>query len=838
MKAAKRLLKSIQPTYYRLDLDIDMAGFSYALDEELEFELLASTAQLELHCNGPKVEAATIDGQTVTAVRYDRAEETVILTAPGELAPGPHRLKLKISGVVSDSLHGLYRSSYQSEGQTQYWATTQFEATHARECFVCIDEPAAKATFTTSLSVPTGLTVVSNAPVTKTQGQAGRTRHQFEPTPIMSTYLVAFIVGEMAYTETTTKHGVTVRVYTTPDKRDDGRFALETAAQTLDFYTEYFGIPYPLAKLDMLAVPDFAAGAMENWGAVTYRESDLLISEGSSAQSNRERVAMVVTHELAHQWFGNLVTMAWWTDLWLNEGFASWIQYLASDHLFPEWKFWEKFVADDYSGARELDSLANTHPIEVEVRHPSEISEIFDAISYEKGASVIRMLHHYLGDQAFRGGLQAYLRRYQYTSATTADLWSELESYSKQPVSAVMSAWTKQPGYPIVSFADGAIKQKRFGDHSSPLLWPVPISAVTSQGEIKRTELFSTTKAATELKLTGWFKPNLDQTAFYITGYTAGQLEQLSPKIPQLNAIDRWGVLTDALALNRQGQLGAKPVLELLRAYRPDDNLIVWKAIAAGLGDYRLLAEGSDCQKPLEQFVIQLSDRLVNRLGWQAAPNEENYQTLLRPIILMLAGMAGDRDVWHEALTQFGGYMANGNLDPNLRQTVYRLSGKFGDAATQTQLWQLYRDSDQQEEKRRLFYGLASASDKAAIDKVLAATLSPDVRSQDSIIYLAYTLFNDEAKQQSWDFIKEHWAELKQRYGGAGHMLSRLPTYLSMVFASSEVADEIESFLAANGTPEMSRSIKQGVERIRIQADWRKRDLEAIASFLTTHPPT
>ncbi|KAG8140073.1 hypothetical protein E2320_002801 [Naja naja] len=357
-------------------------------------------------------------------------------------------LKIDFVGELNDKMKGFYRSKYiTSSGDTRFAAVTQFEATDARRAFPCWDEPAIKATFDISLVVPKDRNITDRMPYPDDENLV---EVKFARTPVMSTYLVAFVVGEYDFVETRTTDGVLIRVYTPVGKAEQGKFALEVAAKTLPFYKDYFNVPYPLPKIDLIAIADFAAGAMENWGLVTYRETALLIDPKNSCSSSRQWVALVVGHELAHQWFGNLVTMEWWTHLWLNEGFASWIEYLCVDHCFPEYDIWTQFVSADYTRAQELDALDNSHPIEVNVGHPSEVDEIFDAISYSKGASVIRMLHDYIGDEDFRKGMHLYLTKFQHKNASTEDLWGSLEDASGKPIAAVMNTWTKQMGFPLV----------------------------------------------------------------------------------------------------------------------------------------------------------------------------------------------------------------------------------------------------------------------------------------------------------------------------------------------------------------------------------------------------
>uniref|UniRef100_A0A287CY20 Puromycin-sensitive aminopeptidase n=1 Tax=Ictidomys tridecemlineatus TaxID=43179 RepID=A0A287CY20_ICTTR len=493
-----------------------------------------------------------------TGFNYQNEDEKVTLSFPSTLQTGTGTLKIDFVGELNDKMKGFYRSKYTTpSGEVRYAAVTQFEATDARRAFPCWDEPAIKATFDISLVVPKDRVALSNMNVIDRKpypDDENLVEVKFARTPVMSTYLVAFVVGEYDFVETRSKDGVCVRVYTPVGKAEQGKFALEVAAKTLPFYKDYFNVPYPLPKIDLIAIADFAAGAMENWGLVTYRETALLIDPKNSCSSSRQWVALVVGHELAHQWFGNLVTMEWWTHLWLNEGFASWIEYLCVDHCFPEYDIWTQFVSADYTRAQELDALDNSHPIEVSVGHPSEVDEIFDAISYSKGASVIRMLHDYIGDKDFKKGMNMYLTKFQQKNAATEDLWESLENASGKPIAAVMNTWTKQMGFPLI-YVEAEQDKVNFQVFYCPQ-WMVPITISTSedpnQAKLKilmdKPEMNVVLK---NVKSDQWVKLNLGTVGFYRTQYSSAMLESLLPGIRDLSLppVDRLGLQNDLFSL-------------------------------------------------------------------------------------------------------------------------------------------------------------------------------------------------------------------------------------------------------------------------------------------------
>uniref|UniRef100_A0A671NVQ0 Puromycin-sensitive aminopeptidase n=1 Tax=Sinocyclocheilus anshuiensis TaxID=1608454 RepID=A0A671NVQ0_9TELE len=576
-----RLPTDVYPVNYGLRLKPDLIDFTFEGKLEAAVEVTQGTNQIVMNCADIDIITASFvpeGGEEINATgfNYQNEDEKVTLCFPSTLQKGSGSLKIDFVGELNDKMKGFYRSKYMTpSGEIRYAAVTQFEATDARRAFPCWDEPAIKATFDITLIVPkdrislSNMNVVDRKPYPEDHSLVEVT---FATTPIMSTYLVAFVIGEYDFVESQSSDGVTVRVYTPVGKAEQGRFALEVATKTLPFYKDYFRVPYPLPKIDLIAIADFAAGAMENWGLVTYRETALLIDPKNSCASSRQWVALVVGHELAHQWFGNLVTMEWWTHLWLNEGFASWIEYLCVDHCFPEYDIWTQFVSADYTRALDLDALDNSHPIEVDVGHPSEVDEIFDAISYSKGASVIRMLHNYIGDEDFRMGMNAYLLKFQHKNASTEDLWECLEQASGKPIAAVMNSWTKQMGFPIIVVdqeqvhgSDRVLKisQKKFcasgprnGTYENCPNWMVPISICTSEDPscTKMKVLLDqpeTTVNITNVAPDHWIKINPGTVGFYRIQYSSAMLESLLPGIRDLTLlpVDRLGLQNDLFSL-------------------------------------------------------------------------------------------------------------------------------------------------------------------------------------------------------------------------------------------------------------------------------------------------
>ncbi|MFA4853678.1 MAG: M1 family metallopeptidase, partial [Bacteroidales bacterium] len=496
-KKSVRLEGHISPICYNLTISPDILSSTFSGKEIIKIKVNKGVNQITLHSKDIDIETAkhiTYNTQQFAyKISYNTKAETATLFFKNKIEIGQGKLSIIFSGIINDSLRGFYKSKYILNGEQKYIATTQFEATDARRAFPCFDEPAHKAVFEVSLVIPKNHTAISNTfPINIKEHSAGYKIVSFAPTPRMSTYLLAFIVGEFEYVEgwargakatigsmspnkfsgprmredevpdhenlSADSEPTLVRVFTTLGKKHQAKFALEVAIKSLEFYNEYFDIPYPLPTLDLIAIPDFESAGMENWGAVTFRETAILVDEENTSLSNKQWVAIVIAHELAHQWFGNLVTMHWWTDLWLNEGFASYMENFCVDKMFPDWHIWDLYLADRYALALRLDSLSNSHPIEIKVNHPNEINEIFDMVSYAKGAAMIRQLAKYIGHDKFREGLHHYLKKHSYKNTNTIDLWNAFEKIparrqgeSKKPVNKMMSLWTKETGYPLVT---------------------------------------------------------------------------------------------------------------------------------------------------------------------------------------------------------------------------------------------------------------------------------------------------------------------------------------------------------------------------------------------------
>lgn len=573
---------------------------------------------------------------------------------------------------------------------------------------------------------------------------------RFDTTPVMSTYLVAAVVGEYDYVEAKSKDGVLVRVYTPVGKKNQGLFALDVAIKVLPYYKEYFNIAYPLPKMDLIAIGDFSAGAMENWGLVTYRESFVLVDPENTSLIRKQSIALTVGHEIAHQWFGNLVTMEWWTHLWLNEGYASFVEFLCVHKLFPEYDIWTQFVTDMYTRALELDSLKNSHPIEVPVGHPSEIDEIFDEISYNKGASVIRMLHHYIGDADFRKGMNIYLNRHQYKNTQTEDLWAALSEASSKPVAEVMSTWIKQMGFPVISVSSVQEGKKRVltltqnkftanGADAEDYFWIVPITVSTAKAphEIAASTILNKKTMTIEIDNVDendWIKINPGTIGYYRTRYTPEMLDLLIPAIKNqtLPPLDRLGLIDDLFALVQAGRAPTTEVLKLIEAYRNEPNYTVWSSITNSLVKLQGLLSHTTVQNQFNAYGIRLYKPVADRLGWDGKADESHLDTLLRSLVISRLVSCSCPVTLDEAKKRFKLHASGQALLPaDLRSACYKAVMQNGDLATYEEMLRLYRATDLHEEKDRISRALGSFRDVEILKKVVDFALS--VRSKKNI---------------------------------------------------------------------------------------------------------
>lgn len=842
MKTKHRLSPNIKPLQYNIRIQPNLADFNFAASEVIGLEALKPTKTLVLHAAELKVQHAklVIGNASYTAkISYQTKTETVTFTF-SKSVQGKAKLYLEFTGLIGEQLRGLYRSKYLHQGREKYLATSQFEATDARRFIPCFDEPAHKAKFTLEVIVPKNLQVISNTIEQSVKPhEPGYKIVRFASTPKMSSYLLALIIGELEHLKGKSKRGVQIRVHTTPGKKSQAKFALEFTKRALDYLEDYFGIPYPLPVLDLLAIPDFSAGAMENWGAITFRETLLLVDDVHSPFSQKQRVAEVIAHELVHQWFGNLVTMEWWTHLWLNESFATYMAYLVVDAIYPDWQYWTKFALDEQAFALQQDSLHATHPIEVAVKHPEEISEIFDAISYSKGASVLRMLASYIGTDNFRKGLSSYLKKHSYKNTSSIHLWQAFEKASGLPVQRVMKVWTTESGFPVLfaQFKNNqlTLTQSKFNQLSrnkSKQLWPIPLSIQTSQSEIGKPILIS--KRVSKVSTSGQLEfINLDyqDTSLTVVRYDIGLLARLLPKVQDksLETLDRLALIRDSFLLTKSGQLPTELYLETLQFLEQETSFVIWSEVAKNFAQLERMLAGTSAEAGLKKYEQKLFSQVLSSkaVGFRQQKNESQNISLLRGVAFLAAGLSGDRSVINIANQMFNRGLKH--LDPNLRSAVYTVVAKHGSNSQVEQLIKLYQTSQLAIEKQQVLFALINGCQSKHQTKVLELIYSHEVRDQDRAFAVAASLMNPSLKIFAWQSLVANWGMLYQKY--AHTKMSGTLLAGAQSFNTPQEVKKLQEFLKGKKLPGAKQAIAQTLEKIQINLAWKNRDQKEIAKY-------
>ncbi|VDK73005.1 unnamed protein product [Onchocerca ochengi] len=862
----ERLPELAKPTRYALTLTPDLNSFTFRGQETTDIEILKSTDHLKLHSSEIDIKSAQLtlsDGSVLKdlGIEYDKKWTTVTLKLPEHISPQKAKVSFDFMGELNQKMRGFYRSSYKdADGKECYLAATQFESTFARLAFPCWDEPIYKAKFDVTLVVDEELTALSNMNVVSETNVDNKKVVKFATTPLMSTYLVAFVVGKLEYIEGKTNGDCLVRLYTVPGKKEQGKFSLEVGIKALDWYSKWFGIDYPLPKCDLVGIPDFSMGAMENWGLVTYREVALLVDPAKSSTRQKSRIALVVAHELAHLWFGDLVTMKWWTDLWLKEGFASFMEYMFVGTNYPDFKIWLHFVNDELASGFSLDSLRSSHPIEIEIDNPNELDEIYDNITYAKSNSVIRMLCNYLGEETFQKGLRIYLKRFQYSNAVTDDLWDALSEASGQDIKTLMSTWTKQMGYPLISTSqkiDGKkrilkLNQKRFladgtVDEKNPL-WQIPITiSVSSEPDrIKERVLleeFEQDIAINDVDPEDWIKLNVGTTGFYRVLYSHDMLQALLPdfatkKIPVL---DRFGIANDMFALVESGRESAKQFLSLLESSSNENEYTVWSSLDSGISVLSNILSHHDLtlRSKFNKFIIKILVPVADRLGWEAKPNEDSQTALLRALILGRLGRCDHEQTIKVAREKFLEHIRNKTeLHPDLRLMIYGMMGRhFGKEGFQ-ELKEIYETVGFAEIERNCIVAMPQTSDVELLKEIFEYCFeNGKIRAQD-IIYLFHGASTTKSGQDFiWKFFKDSIKLLLEKFGGANSSLFQHCYKTSAdCHCSSTMMKEVEEFvcscLGADEVRTLDRTTRQIIESIHLNEQLLKRNANIISEYL------
>ncbi|HEX4906327.1 MAG TPA: M1 family aminopeptidase, partial [Acidimicrobiales bacterium] len=710
----------------------------------------------------------------------------------------------------------------------------QMEATDARMAFPCWDEPDLKAVFEVTLVVAEGLLAISNAAeVERTPTGDGRVAVRFAETIPMSTYLVAFVVGPLEVTDPIDVDGVPLRVVHVPGKAHLAPFALDVGAFCLRWFAEWYGIPYPGDKVDLIALPDFAAGAMENLGAITFREAVLLIDPEQSTQVEQQRVADVVAHELAHMWFGDLVTMKWWNGLWLNEAFATFMELAAVDAYKPEWQRWVAFT-NERAAAFAVDSLASTRPIEYPVLSPADADGMFDVLTYQKGASVLRMLEQFLGEDGFRAGIRLYLKSREYGNAETTDLWDAIEEATGEPVRHIMDTWIFQGGHPMVGVdVDGddvTFSQHlfRFVKTDDAARWAVPLLARVG-GETHKVLLddASTTTALTGAG--GGVIANAGGHGFYRVRYSAALLEALRPTVMDLAPVERALLVDDTWAAVLAGDTEAIVLLDLLRGYVDETDPAVWSTIAAVLGGVDRILEG-DGRTAFQGYVRDLVGPALDRFGWEPAPGEDELASQARQIVLASLGTTGaDPTVRAHAREVHDSVLKGDDVDPNVAAAVVAITAASGTAEDHETFLDRYKTSPSPQEQLRYLYALGGFPSAELAQETLTLTLSDTVRSQNAPFLIQLLLQNREVNELAWEFVKGEWDAINARFPD-----NTIPRLLGGVTTlnTRELAADVEQFLSTHPVPQAVKTIEQHLERLKVNVALRERESARLGEAL------
>ncbi len=828
---AHRLPTTVVPERYEIRLSPDLAAFNFSGEETVFVTVGEPVREIALNACDLLIHAASVTGEDGASLKgeasLDPANERVIVHFPRKLSPGSWQLRLAFSGTLNTKLHGFYRSSYEVDGQKKSLAATQFEATHARQAFPCWDEPAFKAIFQTTLIIDAALTAISNTAIARETLLPGTGKKEvvFRDTIKMPTYLVAFIVGEFKSTDPIEVDGTPLRIWAVPGKHHLARFAREIGVFSLSFFSRYYGMRYPGDKLDLIAIPDFASGAMENLGAITFRETALLVDEKSASRTELERVADVVSHENAHMWFGDLVTMRWWNGLWLNEAFATFMEMMAVDAWKPEWQRWISF-GGSRAAALLVDGLRSTRAVEFPVESPEDAAAMFDVLTYEKGAAGLRMLEQYLGPEIFREGVSLYLRRHKYGNAETTDLWDALEESSGQPVRAMMDSWIFQPGYPLITASvDGknlVLSQRIFRylqDSDLPdRTWhvPVEIRAQTGRGLESRALLLTGMEARVELPaVPEWVVVNAGRNGFYRVCYSSELLDRLkdNPR-EKLSAIERFGLINDAWSTAQAGLTDIGDYLALVNLFRDEHDRNVWSTILSTCYYLNRLLD-PDSRPGLQAFVRELITPAATRFGWVPQAGEQELTAQLRGELLAALGTLGENPQTQiEARNLYQRSKVEPNsVDRNLVPAVISIVAHCGKAAEYDEFRSNLKKATTPQEELRYIFALADFRDPELLSRTLKLTTNGEVRTQNAPYLMRALLLNPYGRERAWSFMKEHWEEMLKQY--PDNAIVRMCDGISGL-ATPELEADVTRFFAAHPVKQGGKIMEQHLEKLRI----------------------
>jgi len=780
------------------------------------------------------ITACTVGDAVVTWTLDETTERMTIGTAES-VAAGPASLTIEFTGILNDKLRGFYRSTFvDGDGNEQVIATTQMQATDCRRAFPCWDEPEFKAVFAITLVIDPALTAVSNGSEASREERNGLVAVRFADTMVMSTYLVAFVVGPLEATDPVDVDGVPLRIFHVPGKGHLTEFGLDIGSFALRWFQDYYGIAYPSDKVDLLALPDFAAGAMENLGCITFRENLLLVDPDTSTHTEQETVADVVAHELAHMWFGDLVTMRWWNGIWLNEAFATFMEVAACDAFRPDWQRWTSFGLER-SMAYETDSLESTRPVEYEVRSPDDCDGMFDVLTYQKGGALLRMLEQYLGDERFREGVSHYLRRHQYANTETNDLWDAIEETSGEPVRQMMDSWIWQPGYPLVTASlDGGelvLTQQRFafGTSENDATWLVPVH-VRAGGETTRTLLDQATTRVALVDPSAAVVVNAGGHGFFRVAYSAELLERLSgPALDGLDTLERYNLVDDAWASVVAGRLSASEFLTFVEGFGAERDLAVWQAIVIGLRGLGRLLDDTD----LERFQARLASLLKPVVVDLGEPDEvdDDLRAKLRGLVTgALAVLGRDQATIERCRELYDASLDHQTaVDPELVAVATSVVAATGGEADFARLLHGFQHGATPQDQLRHLYALAEFDDEALVLRTCALCFGDQVKTQNAPFVLRTCLANRRHGAAAWKFVRQRWDEANTKF--PANTIVRMIDSVKLLTDASVVAD-VQDFFAEHPIPQAAKTLDQVLERQRVNAALRQREQEPFAAAL------
>ncbi len=835
MQTVARLIQTFVPDHYQLSVSLDRYGRAFEGTVLINGASTAGATNIILHSKDLLIHSVTIDGKKAD---FGLEDQELYITHP-DIKEGEHVVVIGFSGKITDGMHGLYPCYYDHDGIKKELLATQFESHHAREVFPCIDEPEAKATFDVILTTEQNVTVLGNMPIRQQRVEDQLLVTQFETSPRMSSYLLAWVVGELRKKSATTKSGVEVNIYATPAQTLASLdFALDIATRGIDFFDDYFDVPYPLPKSDHVALPDFSSGAMENWGLITYREIALLTDPKTGSLQTRQQAALTITHELSHQWFGNLVTMKWWNDLWLNESFANMMEYVCVDALEPDWNIWLDQATYEVVQALRRDSLDGVQAIRTEVNHPDEITTIFDpSIVYAKGGRLLRMLQTYIGETTLQAGLKNYFKKYAYQNTEANDLWECLSAVSGQDIGLLMNTWISQSGYPVLTVSEEAdqihLSQKQFfiGVHQpSEKIWPIPLGASDQNLPKLLTEKTLTVTRSSDLPLV----INHESTAHFITHYTPSLLAKLLGSLATLSDIDRLKLLNEQALLAQASLVSSASLVPLLSYYKDETVEAVWDIMLVALNELKKFVENDIVlENKLRAYAAVLAQKQFDRLGWEPQPNERESDTKLRSIIVGLMIYSENAIVLAKVQSIYE-TTALEEINPNLRVNIIATVVRYAEnQSIIDELLAVHQKTNSSELKEDIASAITSTKNSDVIKRLFGILKDPTiVRPQDFMRWFVWLLRNRHARTAAWLWGRDNWHWMEETFAG-DKSYDAFPRYVAICLTTAEQLEEYKAFFnPMKDQVALKRNIELGILELSGKIEHIARDEQAVRTAL------